>query len=299
MTQTPETGTIGSGGRTGNGLNGSTEHPNLFASLETQLEQVPSLADRITRKHWPQAEREQYPFWAGILILALLGAMGMVLSYLQIMTRFALAIAVIMIIGIVPLVIFYVYSLQGRFRRQWELIAGDGELFRFMRDSGFILGHHVEVGQADERPSMHLPVSFPEVVRATENWLRYTALPDPLPPDPPPGLFVPAVSINQPSGSETHRVYEAEYRGSMVRALSLRVDSANSGSEITIGFTLRPSSAETREKIRDALTGRLNDRLIAARIMGDIREACGLNPEPIPMTEAEYPVGEAVTMQPG
>ncbi len=294
MTQTPETGNLlsreGASGKQGI----ENDQQGKYIVLESQLEQVPIIVNRIVLKHWSHAERERVNFWLGIFILAVLGLVGMIFQNLGIMRQVSLVIAIMMLVALVPHVILYLRTLGGRFGRQWEHMVGDGELFRFLRDAGFVLGHYVELGKADERFSTHLPISFPEAVRSTESFLRNSALPDPVPPDAPPGFYVPPLTLKDPPGGATHRVYEAEYRGKIMRPFSIRVDALDSGSDITVGFTLRPRNAETAERLMEATNGRIGDRLIAAQVIGDIREVAGLEPDPVPAMDQDEAVSGRV-----
>ncbi len=254
-----------------------------FVALESQLERSSEVSQRIARKHWATAEKEQYPFWIGILVLAILGIVGM---YLRDAHWSAGIIGLVMLVALLPLVVYYLRTLSGRFSRQWALMAGDGELFRFLRDSAVVLGHPIEMGQADEAFSTYLEVPFPEAIRAIEMYIRNSALPDPVPPDAPPGLYVPAATLKNPPGGDTHRVYEVEYRGSVSRPLSIRVSAAESGSDVNIGYMLRPSNAQTRERMAAGLLERLQDRLIGAKILADIRDSGGVPAMPIPVIES-------------
>jgi hypothetical protein len=286
MTQSPSTG-IPDVQDVATGIEGGEYNlQGKFASLETQVSQTPIIANRIVLKHWSHAERERVNFWMGIFLIAILGLVGMVMQNMGVLRQISLAIAIIMLVALIPHVILYLRTLGGRFDRQWARMAEDGELFRFLRDSGFVLGHYVPLGKSDEKFTTHLPLDFVDAVRATETWLRKSALPDPVPPKSPPGFYVPPLMLKDPPGGATHRVYEAEYRSKIIRSFSLRVDALESGSDITIGFTLRPRNSETPERLAEGVAGRLYDRLIAAQIIGDIRELAGLEPEPIPATES-------------
>ncbi len=262
-----------------------------FASLESQLEWIPTVAGKIARKHWHEAEKEQYPFWIGIIVIALLGAFGTYYQFYRDVPWLAGIIAILMLVAIAVLVGWYLRTLQGRFQRQWASMSADGELFRFLRDAGVVLGHPVEMGRMDEKFSNRMEIPFPEAVRATETYLRKASLPDPIPPDAPAGLYVPALTLREPHGGETHRVYDISYRGNISRELSIRVQAVDAGSEITVGFAPRPARAETRDRIVEGLTGRLLDRFIAAKLICDIRETAGLDPVPIPALES----GQAIT----
>ncbi len=291
MTLPPQTGNDQTDNESGSSRAGASTQ-NGFATLDVQLGQTPAIANGIVRKHWELAEREQYPFWIGIFLMAVLGALAFILRDLKWFPHVVgLAVPSIMTIGLIIIIIFYIRGLHGRFERQWSVISADGQLFKFLRDAGLVLGHPVELGEPNEHFSSHLDISFPEVVRATETWIRNSSLPDPVPDDSSPGLFVPPATLKQPSNSETHRVYEMEYRGVTTRATSIRIDSMETGCRVTVGFTIRPSNAENRDRLADAIVGRLQDRLIAAKVLGDIREAVGLEPEPIPDVESQQSMG--------
>jgi hypothetical protein len=280
-------------GMPGGPVSGDSVQVRRFVSLESQLEQAPAKADRIARKHWPQAEREQYAFWIGILVIALLLILGMYLR--EVTAQLALVVSIVALIGLIVDVAFYLRGLQGRFGRQWSAMAADGELFRFLMDAGVVLGHPVEMGRQDEMFTTSLDIPFPDTVRAAETYLRRVTIADPTDPESPPGLYIPEQVLKDPQGSEMHRVYAVEYRGAIMRAFSIRVDATESGSGVTVGFMLRPSRAETRERVAESLLGRLQDRLIAAKILADIRDASGVDPIPIPLVEAGQPLGGPAT----
>jgi len=291
MTLSSHTGGVRAGDKATITDKGDPVQKGKFVTLEAQLELIPSLANGIVRKHWGKAEREQYPFWIGILLIAVLGIGGMALRDVG---RIALPIAIAMLAGLAILVWLYLRSVQGRFGRQWSAMASDGQLFRFLCDAGLVLGHPVEMGKPDELFTTHMDVPYSEALRAIEECLKKSALPESAPSDAPPGFHVPAITLQQPSGSESHRVYEAEYRGAtVIRALSIRVSSADMGSDVTAGFTPRPSSAETRDRLVNALIGRLQDRLIAARVLSEVRECAGVEPVPIPALESQQPIADA------
>ena len=254
-----------------------------FVMLETQLVNIAAMSSKIAKKHWPEAEKEQYPFWIGILVVALLGMAGM---YSREVQWVGLAIAVIMLVGLAILVAIYLRLLQGRFERQWASMAADGELFRFLRDTGVVLGFPVEMGKSNEAHATHLAVDFPEAIKVVETYLRACALPEPVPLDAPPGLFVPSAALKNPPGGEAHRVYEVEYRGLVNQPMSIRVSRADSGTDIVIGFPIRPSGAESLDRLASSLQIRLQDRLLVAKILGDIRDAAGVPALPIPAMEA-------------
>jgi hypothetical protein len=187
------------------------------------------------------------------------------------------------------MVIYHLRSLAGRFTRQWKLFASDGELFRFLRDASLMLGHPVELGKPDEHFTTHLEIPFSEAVNAIKTYLKTTALPDPIPADSSPGLRVADVSLSSPTTSESHHVIQIEYIGSISRTLGLRVNAVDAGSDVTVGFTLRPSMSETRDKVKEGLAGRIQDRFIAAKLLTDIREAAGVEAMSIPLVESEPP----------
>ncbi len=275
------------GGDMGNrGNSGEDVQEHRFTSLEFQLEQIPTMSDRITRKHWTKAEREQYPFWTCILIIALFGIVGMAVRTIYAM---GLPIAILMVICLIPIVIYHLRSLAGRFNRQWKLFAGDGELYRFLRDASLMLGHPIELGKPDEHFTTHLEIPFSEAVNAIKTYLKTTTLPDPIPPDSSPGLRVADVSLSSPATSESHHVIQIEYIGSISRSLGIRVNAVDAGSDVTAGFTLRPSTSETRDKVKEGLAGRIQDRFIAAKLLTDIREAAGVEAMSIPLVESEPP----------
>jgi hypothetical protein len=255
-----------------------------FSPLEFQLEQIPSMADRITRKHWPRAEKEQYPFWICILIIALFGALGMLIRDIS---YFGLYIAIFMLFFVVPVVIYHLKMLSGRFMRQWETFSTDGELFRFLRDASLMLGYPVELGKADEHFTTHLEIPFSDATSAVVAFLKASALPDPAPSDSPPGLKIHDLQQINPANSETHHVFQAEYFGSVSRPLSIRVSAIDAGSEVTVGFTMRPSNAETRDKLVESFTGRIQDRFIAAKILASIRDIAGVEPVSVPVSGME------------
>lgn len=262
-----------------------------FATLDSQLDRIPEIAERISSRYWQTAIRDQYPFRIGLLVLAVL--------CIYVMFPFAaklpvLLTALVMLICLVPLVIYNLRTITTRFGRIWSMIAADGLLFRFLRDSAILLGHPIELGEPNASISSSFEMPFPDTVRAIETYLGEIALPDPYPPDAPPGLFVPASTLKSPPGGETHRVYEAEYRGSISRALSVRVAAVHGGSEVVVGFPLRPSTAESKEKLKANLTGRLQDRLISAKLLADLRDAAGIPALPISVGEANELSGEAV-----
>jgi hypothetical protein len=264
-----------------------------FVPLETVMDQLPIKAGRIVRKHWTMAEKEQYPFWIGIIAIALLLVIGMYLR--EVNGRWATVLATVALVALVPVLVVHIRRIQGRFERMWSVMSADGELFRFLRDAGVLLGHPVEMGKPDERFSTRLEVPFPDAVRAVEAWLNKSALPDRPSEGAPAGLKI-SPFMSESHGGETHHVYEVEYSGAISRAFSIRVNAADSGSEITVGFALRPSRAETREKFQDNLIGHLQDRMIAAKVLGDIREQAGVEPETIPaLTSEQFLSGPAAS----
>jgi len=266
-----------------------------FVPLETVLDQLPSKAGRVVGKHWTIAEREQYPFWIGMLIIAVLLILGMYLREVE--SRIATVVATIALIALVPLVIIHIRKLQGRFERMWSVMSADGELFRFLRDSGVLLGYPVKMGKPDEHFSTRMDVPFPAAVRVVETWLNKSAVPDPKPPRSPAGLKIPPHTMHEPTGGNTHHVYEVEYTGSTTRAFSIRVNVADSGSEVTVGFALRPTNAQTKEKFLESLIAHLQDRMIAAKALADIREQAGVEPVPVPALESSYPLGGAAASE--
>jgi len=265
-----------------------------FANLDAQLEQAPSFASAIVRKHWVKAEREQYPFWIGMLLMAILGIIGFILKDIDFFPHFVgIIFPIIMLAGLVIVVGFYLNGLRGRFGRQWDQICNDGQLFRFLSDAAVVLGFPIELGEHDKNSSTHLDLGYEEACGAVHDWVKKSALPDPPPsgPDAPTGLLVPKSMLESPPGSEFHCVYEAEYRGKTVREMSIRLDAKESGCDVTIGFIARPPSAETRDRLVEVITGCIQDRMIAAKVLGDIREAAGVDPVPIQAAEEfqQYP----------
>lgn len=275
-----------SGGEQGTVADSGDSHELRFSSLEFQLDQLPATVDRITRKHWPKAEKEQYPFWISIFIVALFGIFGMVVRTIS---YFGLYIALIMLICVVPVIIYHLRMVSGRFGRLWEAYSGDGELFRFLRDASLMLGYPVELGRPDEVFTTHLDIPFTDAVTAVETYLRSAALPDPLPSESPPGLKLYDLSAGSSANSETNHVFQAEYMGSISRVISIRVTAIDAGSDVTVAFTMRQANAETRDRVVDGLTGRLQDRFIAAKILADIREIAGVEPVSIPAAGNEMP----------
>jgi len=263
-----------------------------FSNLDEQLEQASSTAAAIVRKHWPQAEKEQYPFWTGILVMALLGIAAFVMRDFGFFpTRLGLVLPIIMLIGLLVVVGFYLRGLSGRFDRQWNLISHDGRMFRFMRDAAIVLGFPVDLGQPNQNFSTHIELGFDETVAAVDRWVNNSVRhgePDTAPtpgPEPRSGLVVPKLPADNLPGTARHRVYEAEYRGKIVRAMSIRINRVDAGCDVEIGFPVRTASAETRERLADSVAGRIQDRLIASKVLGDIREAAGVDPIPIPTVE--------------
>jgi hypothetical protein len=47
--------------------------------------------------------------------------------------------------------------------------------------------------------------------------------------------------------------------------------------------------SETRDKVKEGLAGRIQDRFIAAKLLTDIREAAGVEAMSIPLVESEPP----------
>ena len=286
MTPTGDAGNEGAHSYGGRGKVDSTESALAFEALESQLSLVSGMADRITRKHWPKTERERYPFWAGVFLIAV------VLSGIQLVTnRFTrevqwvpLVIALFMLIVLVALLVYYLYRLQSRFERQWAEMSADGELYRFLHDAGVAIGHPAQMGQPDERFSTHLEVPFADAVRSVEAYLRRSALREDVS-EGESGFHVPASVLQEPPGGEGHRIYEVEYRGSVVEPLSLRISSVERGTDVVIGFTRQAASAESRERMALSLAVRLQERLIAARVLADIRKEAQVPPVPIPAIE--------------
>ena len=285
MTGNPDIRTGESGDyNAGNDSVDSVDLDRHFVPLEAVLATAGDLADRITSKHWHFAEREQYPFWIGVIIIALMGIVGM---YIRDFSGMALSIAGIMFLGVIYVIISGLRNVQGRFDRQWQLYAGDGELFRFMREAATSLNYPLEVGNPDEHFIQSLSVPFPKAVRAVENYLGELSLPDPVPLDSPAGLYVPHHVLSNPPGGDSHRVYEIEYRGLANRTISIRIAATMDGSDVTIGYSPRPKLAQTRDHLTSSLLGRIQDRLIAAKILSDLRKSAGLPPLEIPNLETE------------
>ena len=267
-----------------------------FVVLDCHLAVIAEISEHIARKHWHRAEREQYPFWIGILLIALSGIGGMLMRDVQ---WIGLAVALVMLIGLAILVAIYLRDLQGRFGRLWSEMAADGELFRVLRDTGVALGYPVDMGKPKEVFHTHLDAGFADSVHAVEKYLRTAALLDPALSGASPGFFVPAATLIQPAGGESHRVYEIEYRGSATLSLSIRVSMADRGTDIVIGFPLTPSGAETRERLASSLQGKLQNRFVAAKLLADLRAVAGAPPMPIPVVEEppytpEYKTSRAI-----
>jgi hypothetical protein len=284
MTYSPE-GTS-AGFSSGSKYGTDTERETRFNTLDSRLEHVPDFAARIARKHWPSVERDQLPFRIGLLVLSLLCIYALYPNYSRFSRAVDLITAILMLFGIFVLVPYHLNVLNRRFAKAWSDFASDGELFKFLRETGIVLGHPIEMGLPDETFVSHFEVSFPDVVRAIESYLRGAALPDPYPLDAPAGLFVPAAALKNPPGGETHRVYEIEYRGAVTRSLGIRVAAMESGCDVTIGFPLRPSRSESRDRMAESLSGRLLDRMIAAKILADLRDTAGVPAMPIPVAES-------------
>jgi hypothetical protein len=248
-----------------------------YVALDYQLAMASEIADRVVRKHWPLAEREQAQFRNGIIALLLLGVVGAFTKDIQ---WVGLTIAGIMLIGVIVLLFVHLQRIQRRFDRLWESISSDGELFRFVRDSGLALGHPVEMGKPDEGSSTHLDIEFPDAVKSIEEFMKAVSMGEHG--GGTPGLFVPASTLKQSAGGEAHRVYEVEFRGVITSSVSIRVSRAEKGTDITIGFPLRTSAAESRDKMIVAVRERLQDRFVAAELLGDIRAASGVPRLPIP-----------------
>lgn len=255
-----------------------------YSSLEFQLEQIPSTSDRITRKHWPRVEKEQYPFRIVVIIVAIFGIIGMMVKSVE---YFGLYIAMFMLVCVIPMIILYLRALSGRFDRQWELFSSDGELFRFLHDASLTLGHPVELGKRDEHFTTHLEIPFSDALDALLTFMKASSIPELTTTDTPPGLKIYDLDQLSPASSESHHVFQAEYFGSISRAFSMRVNAVEAGSDVTVGFTMRPANAETRDRLVESLTGRLQDRFIAAKVLASIREIAGVEPESISVAGIE------------
>jgi hypothetical protein len=263
---------------------GSNSSPQGMFALDSQLDGIGELSEHFARKHWTRAEREQYPFWIGILLIAIMGIGGMYIRHVQ---WIGLLIATIMLVGLVVLVGVYLRNIQGRFGRIWDAMASDGEMFRQLHEVGMILGYPVEMGKPDEMFSTQLDRGFPETVNVVENYLKSTSLPGRVPLDAPPGFRVPASTLTNPAGGGAHRVYEIEYRGTVNMQLSIRVSRIDRGTDIVIGFPPVQSGAETRDRLTSSLQGKLRERYIAFKILGDIRAWAGVPAIPLPVTKPE------------
>jgi hypothetical protein len=165
----------------------------------------------------------------------------------------------------------------------WKLVSSDGELFRFVRDSGLALGHPVEMGKPEENFKTHLDVEFPRAIEKVEEFLRAVSMGEQ---GAPPGLFVPASNFKQSAAGEAQKVYEVEFRGVIMSTVSFRIAGVETGTDITIGFPLRVSTAESRDKMITALRDRLQDRFLAAELLGDFRAACGVPRLSVPALES-------------
>jgi hypothetical protein len=192
-----------------------------------------------------------------------------------------------MLVFVAPVIIYHLKMLSGRFMRQWGIFVSDGELFRFLRDASLMLGYPVELGKPDEHFTTHLDIPFSDATSAIVAFLKASALPDPSPSDSPPGLKIHDLEQISPANSETHHVFQAEYFGSISRPFSIRVSALDTGSDVTVGFTMRPSNAETRDKLVESLSGRLQDRFIASKILASIREIAGVEPLSVPASGIE------------
>lgn len=259
-----------------------------FTTLEAQLALAAEIADRIVSKHWHAVEKEQYPFWIGIIILSLLGMIGMYAR--EVSSIAALIIATLMGVFMVILIGYSLVKIQGRFERQWSLYATDGEMFRFLTETGSILNYPIELGFPDEHFSSRFEIPFEKIVKIIEEYLKSLTLPEPVGLDHPPGFFIPPHVLKNPPGGDTHRVYEVEYRGLITRALSIRIASLESAANITIGYAIRPKNAETRDRLSESLLGRIHDRFMAAKIFADIRRNAGLPPVEIRLPSAEHEI---------
>ncbi|HEX9743998.1 MAG TPA: hypothetical protein VGB30_01090 [bacterium] len=246
-----------------------------FTTLESELAKAHEISEIISKKHWHEAEREQYPFWVGIICISLLGVIGMSLREYGIA---ALVVVAVMIVILVPVVFIYYRSVQGRFDRQWAKFSEDGELYKFIRDSAFELKYPVELGEPDETITMVLDDKFSDMVRVVKEYIKSSYLPDPVPLDSPPGFYVSSGTLTDPPGGDTHNVYEIEYRGLVTAPISIRIAMTDTGCNITIGFPPRPRRAETRDILTESLHGRIVDRYVAAKVLADIRSLAGLPP---------------------
>lgn len=260
---------------------GKVEMPDdhRFVALDYQLAMASEIADRVVRKHWHLAEREQTQFRNGIIVLLLLGVLG---AFTKDVQWVGLIIAAFMLVGVVILLIVHLQRVQRRFDRMWKSVSSDGELFRFVRDSGLALGHPVEMGKPEENFRTHLDVEFPRAIEKVEEFLRAVSMGEQ---GAPPGLFVPASNFKQSTAGDVQKVYEVEFRGVITAPVSFRISGADAGTEITIGFPLRISTAESRDKMIAALRDRLQDRFLAAELLGDFRAACGVPRLSIPAAE--------------
>ena len=287
-----ESGTVGKlsipENRTDTG-NGS----DRFAVLEKLLIRATEISSHIAKKHWQEAEREQYPFWIGIIIIAILGIAGM---YTRDVRRVGLLIAIVMLVGLVLLVVYYLRNLSGRFLRQWTALSADGELFKFLNDTAVLLGYPVEFGRPDEVFETHLDIPYREALDTIEKCLRQFILVEIPSSIVPPGIYLNQNAFEQNLSSATHRVFEAEYRGIISRMLSIRVSASSAGCDITIGFPVQAQNAETRERMIKALADRLHNRIIAACLLAEIRKITGVPPEPIPaIAQEQFPSGAGLT----
>ncbi|HDS31076.1 MAG TPA: hypothetical protein ENN67_08545 [Firmicutes bacterium] len=263
------------------------DNETLFDTLEARVAKIPEIASRVARKHWAEIEKDQTPFRTGLLVLAILCIVVMYPDYWRFSRNLDLILVFIMLVGILILVPYHLKVLANRFARAWSIISSDGELFRFLRDSSFMLGYPVEMGSADEMVESRFEAGFPDVVRSIEGYLRKIALPDPYPLDAPAGIVVPASTLRNPLGGETHRVYEVEYRGSFVRLFSIRVAADESGCDVGTGFPFRPVRAESRDRLAENIADRIIDRFLAAKILADLRDAAGVPAMPIPIESGE------------
>ena len=202
MTQSPPAGVDPSEGigvdSTQNATIEDLARDRWFTMLETGLAGAQEMSVRMARKHWQKVESEKYPFWAGILLIAILGIWGMLARQIQ---WLGLIIAILMLIGLLVVIAIYLRSVAHRFDRLWAEAAADGELFKYLRDAGAAIGHPIEMGREDEQFSTHLTLEFPASVHTVEMYLKMIALPDPVRQYAAAGIFPPII---QPE-SAVHR----------------------------------------------------------------------------------------------
>jgi hypothetical protein len=138
------------------------------------------------------------------------------------------------------------------------------------------------MGKPEENFKTHLDVEYPRAIERVEEFLRAVSMGEQ---GAPPGLYVPPSNFKQSAAGEAQKVYEVEFRGVIMSSVSFRIAGAEAGTDITIGFPLRISTAESREKMIAALRDRLQDRFLAAELLGDFRAACGVPRLSIPALE--------------